>query len=42
MFFLKEDTQLLEEIVVVGESNTSIFSSNRTGAQEIISRDKNG
>lgn len=38
--FLKEDTQLLEEIVVVGESNTSIFSSNRTGAQEIISRDK--
>ena len=37
---LKEDTQLLDEVVVVGESNTSIFSSNRTGAQEIITRDK--
>ncbi len=37
---LKEDTQLLQEVVVVGEANTSVFSSNRTGAQEIITRDK--
>lgn len=37
---LKEDTQLLDEIVVVGESNTSVFSSNRTGAQEIITREQ--
>ncbi|MDR0431601.1 MAG: carboxypeptidase regulatory-like domain-containing protein [Tannerellaceae bacterium] len=36
---LKEDTQLLEEIVVVGERN-SIISGNRTGAQEIITREK--
>ncbi len=37
---LKEDTHLLDEVVVVGDGNTSVFSSNRTGAQEIITRDK--
>ena len=37
---LKEDTQLLDELVVVGESNASVFSSSRTGAQEIITREK--
>lgn len=37
---LKEDTQLLDEVVVVGDGNTSVFSSNRTGAQEIITREK--
>ena len=37
---LKEDTHLLDEVVVVGDRNSSVFSSNRTGAQEIITRDK--
>ncbi len=37
---MKEDTQLLDEVLVLGESNTSVFSSNRTGAQEIITREK--
>lgn len=36
---MKEDTQLLGEVVVVGDKNP-IISGNRTGAQEIITRDK--
>ena len=36
---LKEDTQLLDEVVVIGERNP-IISGNRTGAQEIITREK--
>ena len=36
---LTEDTKLLGEVVVIG-SQTSIMSSNRTGAQEIITREK--
>lgn len=37
---LTEDSKLLDEVVIVGDGNTSAFSSNRTGAQEIITRDK--
>lgn len=36
---MKEDAQLLGEVVVVGEKS-SLMSSSRTGAQEIITRDK--
>jgi hypothetical protein len=36
---LTEDTQLLDEVVVVGVQNP-IISSTRTGAQEIVTRDK--
>lgn len=36
---MREDTQTLDEIVVVADRN-GIISGNRTGAQEIITRDK--
>lgn len=36
---MREDNQLLDEIVVVADKN-SVISGNRTGAQEIITRDK--
>jgi hypothetical protein len=36
---LKEDTQTLNEVVIVGSENP-IISTSRTGAQEIITRDK--
>lgn len=36
---MKEDAQLLGEVVVIGDKNP-IISGNRTGAQEIITRDK--
>jgi len=36
---LSEDTQVLGEVVVTG-SQSSIMSSNRTGAQEIVTREK--
>ena len=36
---MREDSQALDEVVVVGDRNP-IISSSRTGAQEIITRDK--
>lgn len=36
---MREDNQLLDEVVVVGDKN-SLISGNRTGAQEIITREK--
>lgn len=36
---MREDTQALDEVVVVGEKNP-IISGSRTGAQEIITREK--
>lgn len=36
---MKEDSATLDDVVIVGERNP-IISSNRTGAQEIITRDK--
>jgi hypothetical protein len=36
---MREDTQALDEVVVVADRN-GIISGNRTGAQEIITRDK--
>ncbi|MDR1200278.1 MAG: carboxypeptidase regulatory-like domain-containing protein [Tannerellaceae bacterium] len=36
---MREDTQALDEIVIVADRN-GIISGNRTGAQEIITRDK--
>ncbi len=37
---LKEDSKLLDEVVIVGDGSASAFSSSRTGAQEIITREK--
>ena len=37
---LKEDSQSLGELVVTGVSSTSVMSSSRTGAQEIVTREK--
>ena len=36
---LNEDTQMLGEVIIISERNP-IFSSNRTGAQEVITRDQ--